>query len=237
MPNPLVAEDAYLEFGHAPFDVVAQNVELLPMERVRRWLVDPNVPGRRKGFYGLALGLADRPRDRSANAALLRRQILAPENDFRAGFDGVLGGYLLLEGEPGLALIESRYLADPGAAVGDVRHAMTALRFYHEYGHAIPQERLCRAMRRLLDRQEFAEAAIVDLARWQDWDALDEITALYGRPEYAQAGIRRAIVGYLLACPEQEASAALATLRAMDPQGVADAERILRQVGSVPQSQ
>ncbi len=80
--NPLVAEDAYLEFGHAPFDVVAQNVELLKMDRVRHWLTDPNVPGPRKGFYGLALGLARQPEDRRANAALLREQILKPEDDF-----------------------------------------------------------------------------------------------------------------------------------------------------------
>ena len=33
--DPLVANDAYLEFGHAPFDDVAKVADLLPMERLR----------------------------------------------------------------------------------------------------------------------------------------------------------------------------------------------------------
>jgi len=45
---------------------------------------------------------------------------------------GIFGGYLIAVGEPALELIEDRYLANPTAANGDVRHAMTALRFYHE---------------------------------------------------------------------------------------------------------
>ena len=50
----------------------------------------------------------------------LRRAILA-------GFDGLLGGYLLLTGPKGLELLDSRYFANPKAAIGDVEHAMRAL--------------------------------------------------------------------------------------------------------------
>ena len=104
--DPLIADDAYLEFGHAPFDTIARAVEVLPMDRIRRWMTDAKIPPERKGFYGLALGLARSEADRSSNAKLLHDLILLPENDFRAGFDGVLGGYLMLAGEPGLELLE-----------------------------------------------------------------------------------------------------------------------------------
>ncbi len=144
---------------------------------------------------------------------------------------------MLLAGDAGLELIESRYLADPDAAVGDVRHAMTALRFYHEYGREISPQRLCQAMRRLLGRAEFSEAAIVDLARWQDWTAVGTIAALWPASGEAQPSLRRAIVGYLLACPQRQAADALAALRANDPQGVADAESVLSATGSVPQAE
>jgi len=233
--NPLVAEDAYLEFGHAPFDVVAESAELLPMDKVRRWLTDPAVPASRKGFYGLALGLARDAADREQNAALLREQIVTPDDDFRSGFDGILGGYLLLSGVPGLELIEASYLADPKAAVGDVRHAMTALRFYHECGRQIPTDRLSAAMRHLLARPEFAEAAIIDLARWQDWTAMDQIAGLYSSEAYAQPATRRAIVGYLTACPKDDAARALRELRELDPQGIAAAEAALNTLGGVRQ--
>ncbi len=235
--NPLVAEDAYLEFAHAPFEQVAAAAELLPMQRIVGWLGDPNIPAHRKGFYGLALGLARETSVRQGNASYLRELILAREDDFRAGFDGVLGGYLLLEGSRGLELIESRYFANPQAAVGDVRHALTALRFYHEYGHDISPQQLAAAVRKLLVRSDFAEAVIVDLARWQAWDALPDIVVLYDDPNYAETAIQRAIVGYLLACPLPTARNALHQLRERDPQGVAAAEAVLSRTGSVPQTE
>jgi hypothetical protein len=234
--NKLIAEDAYLEFGHAPFDQVAAASSMLSMHQVRSWLTDATVPGGRKGFYGLVLGLARDPAVRAVNAELLNKLILAPEDDFRAGFDGILGGYLLLDPASGLSLIESRYLTNPQAAVGDVRHAQAALRFYHEYGREISARQLSLATRKLLARPEFAESAIVDLARWQDWDALPEVTSLFTKAGFAQPAVRRAVVGYLLACPEQRARLALASLRALDAAGVAEAEQVLSTTGSVPQA-
>lgn len=234
--DPLVAEDAYLEFGHAPFDQVAQAADSLSLADLRRWLVDPKVPPHRKGFYGLAVGLRAQGDQRAAAAEFLRTLIIQPEDDFRSGFDGVLGGYLLLAGEPGLELIESRYLANPKARDGDVRHALTALRFYHEYGQGITTARLSQAVARLLTREEFAEAAIVDLARWQCWDALELVTAVYERPT-SELRARRAVIGYLLACPGAAARNALARLRANDPRGVADAEQVLSQTSGTAASE
>ena len=93
--EPLIAEDAYLEFGHAPYDEVRAVAKHLPMAEIRRWVVDPNIPQFRKGFYGLALGLATNKADREANTAVLRKIIDSPESDFRQGFDGAIGGYLI----------------------------------------------------------------------------------------------------------------------------------------------
>ncbi len=230
--DPLLAEDAYLEFGHAPFDQVAAVVDLLPMPSLRKWIVDPRVPQSRKGFYGLALGLARSETDRAENVALLRKLTLEPADDFRGGFDGVLGGYLVAAGEPALAIIEQNILGNPRAAEGDVRHAQTALRFCHEFGRrSIPPERLCAATRRLLSRPEFAAAATIDLGRWQDWEALDRVVALFGQPGYDTPETTRAVVGYLLACPSDRAARQLARLRKLDPKAVADAERHLSLLG------
>ncbi|MFO0900065.1 MAG: hypothetical protein U0836_21745 [Pirellulales bacterium] len=231
--DPLVAADAYLEFGHAPFDEVRQAADAFSQEKLRRWLVDPGVPGDRKGFYALALGLAQAPAERKANAALLSKLIAAPADDFRAGFDGVLAASLLLSGEQGLAKIEERILANPKSRDGDVRHSLSALRFYHDYGREIPPERLAQALHPLLDRPEFAAAAIVDLARWQDWSQLGRVAGLYQKPKFDTPAVQEAVVGYLLVCPEPAAAAALAELRASDPQGVAAAEAGAARFGGV----
>lgn len=230
--DPLAAEDAFNEFGHAPYDAVQQVAQHIDPAQLRHWLADPLVRGERKGFYGLALGLAGRQQDRPRNETFLKQQIERPADDFRAGFDGILAGYLVLAGEPALALIEQRYFVEPQARVGDVRHAMAALRFYQEFGREIPTARLSRALEHLLNRPEFASEAIVDLARWQDWDAVERIAKLYTVAPPPPAATRRAVVGYLLACPTPAGGSALAHLRRQDPQGVAQIEKQL-QLGAV----
>ena len=150
--NPLVADDALQEFAHASFDDTVQAARTLPMANCAAgWSIRKSL--RRKGFYGLALGLAIDPGDRRLNEKVLHRQIIAPASDFRAGFDGLLGGYLLLTGQKGLELLDSRYFANPKAAIGDVQHAMRALRFYHQFGHGIDPVRQAEALSHTLVRR------------------------------------------------------------------------------------
>ena len=230
-PEPLVAEDAFNEFGHAAYDQAAPATRSISSEKLQAWLVDPRVPAGRKGFYGLALGLARDDAGRAKNIDFLRALVVQPADDFRAGFDGILGGYLVAGGEPALKTIEDRFLLNPAAADGDLRHVVGALRFYWEYGRDIPPQRLRAAMRRLLSRPEFAAAAVVDLARWQDWQALDAVAALYTKDPPPVAATRRAIVGYLLACPDSRAAEELQRLRRQDPDGVQRAEQPLSILG------
>jgi hypothetical protein len=231
-PDPLVAEDAYLEFGHAPYDVVVKAADALPMDRLRKWLKNDAVPEVRKGFYGMALGLAKGDADRRANAEVLKQQILAEDDDFRAGFDGVLAGYLLLEGRKGLTLIDRRYLSSADAKVGNVRHALAALRFYAESGKEIPTSEICNAVRHTLRRPEFGDRVIIDLARWQDWSDVTQVAELYQTTDASQ-GLRQAVIGYLRACPDEEAKAALGRIRTNDPKGVAAAEETLEKLGGL----
>ncbi|MGH7139782.1 MAG: hypothetical protein ACREHD_28915, partial [Pirellulales bacterium] len=152
------------------------------------------------------------------------RMITAPASDFRSGFDGVLGGYLWLEKEKGLARLERRYLDDSHAATGDLRHFMTALRVYHDTGREIPKNDLLRAYRRLLQRPALAATVATDLRRWQDWQALDQVASLFGRPAYDDPAIERAVIAYLLACPLPGAERQVVRLRKLVPERVAEAE-------------
>jgi hypothetical protein len=236
--EPLIAEDAYLELAHAPYDAVAQVADTLDMSRLRHWLGAAAVPDSRKGLYGLLLGLAVRPADKAANEALLRQiieaqcQVTASSSlgrDFRGGFDGALGGYLALTGSEGLDLLDALLLSRPDAAEGNLRHAITALRFAHEYLPQISRDRLGRSLRLLLARPGFAAATIVDLARWRDEAALDQVVALYDVAWPQQPAIRQAVVGYLLALDTVQSAKALAKLQARDPAGVSAAEEHIRQ--------
>jgi hypothetical protein len=222
-----IARDAYLEFAHAPYEDVLAVADKFDFADFRRWLQSAAVPDERKGFYAVVLGMATRDRDRSENASLLKRLIVEDRADFRAGFDGILAGYLLLSGETGLRLIEQRLFANDQAPHGDVRHATKAVRFYYEYGPEALHGPIARATARLVERPEFAAAAITDLARWQHWHVLDRVAAMYDQKAFADGPTHRAIIGYLKACPKAEADEALERLRKLDPTGVAAAEKWL----------
>jgi hypothetical protein len=207
----------------------------LPMDKMRQWIVDPDIPQFRKGFYGIALGLATNDADRKSNIAVLRQLIDAPASDFRQGFDGAIGGYLIAEGPRALKHIEDRYLANPKARGGDVRHVISALRFYYEYGDQIDHKLLAAALAKLLKRREFAAEVVTDLARWEHWTVLDQVAGLYNYDRDTTLAIRRAVVGYLLACPLKSANSALDALRRSDPKGVAKAEQYHRQLSALSQ--
>ncbi len=226
----LLAEDAYLEFAHAPYDVVAQAAVWVDAERLRGWIQSPDVPDERKGLYGLLLGLAGDETDRVRNAQRLREEIERPALDLRAGFDGMLAGYLLLEGEAGLEMVEARILGNKQAAEGDVRHAVAALRFHQIHARRISHERLGKAFALLLDRPGFAAEVIGDLARLRCWDMLAQVVGKFGDEHAQDAAVDRAVIGYLLACPLDEASRALAELRRRHPRRVAEAEAVLRRL-------
>jgi hypothetical protein len=219
-----IADDVYQEFGHAALEDILKIADRLPFAKMREWLVDRQVPQERKGFFGVALGLAKTDADRAANLSVLKRVIDAKETDFRAGFDGVLGGYLLLDSEKALADVAQRYFANANAAEGDVRHAISAVRFFHEHDRTIDRERFREALRPLVGRPEFAGPAILDLARWKDWSLIGKVAAAYGDAKFPQPSTGEAAVAYLLACPEKAAAEALAVLRQQDPNGVAAAE-------------
>jgi hypothetical protein len=244
--DPQVADDAYREFARAPLDAVADVADAVDFAEVRRRLVDPAVPDERKGLYGLVLGMAADPPTRARNVELLK-QIIAgsnntgstgtestgtgPPSDFRAGFDGILGGLLWAEGAAGLDLIDKQLLANREAAEGDVRHAQTALRFYQQYGRDIPSERMKGSLALLLDRPSTAAGALEDLTRRRDWDFVDRAEKLFLASPGDDATLDRAVVGYLLVSSRPEAEGALKRLHEASPRRVDEARRYLSLVG------
>ena len=220
-----VAEDAFREFGRAPFEAVAAVADGLPYASLRAWLADAGVPGERKGFYGMALGLVAPGAERDANRTLLRKMVVAPAGEFRAGFDGILGGFLLAEGVAALDLIDERFLRNPQAAEGDVRHAQAALRFYLQYGRDVPESRLVASVASLLDRPATAPGALQDLTRRRAWTYSARAEELFLQSSGDDPALDRAVVGYLLVCPDVAAAQALRKLKSAAPERTAAALR------------
>lgn len=221
-PDPAIAADAFAEFGRAPFADVRAAADAFDVRALQAWLADPGVDQRRRGLYGLLLGVAARAAHDPAVArdctAALVRALDAPGDDFRAGFDGIVAGLLVAEGEGGLGSLRDRGLFGPAARPLDQRHLLAALRFAGEsLGDTLPRERIAAATRLLLARPAVAADAAIDLARYRDWDAVDDVAGLWDALGRDDPLVRRAVAGYLAACPLPAATRQLEAIRHRDP--------------------
>ncbi len=224
-PDPAIAADAFTEFALADYAAVRAAADAVDATRLRGWLGEAGIDPRRRGLYGLLLGIrtarATDAAERDANLSALRHFIDAPADDFRMGFDGALGGLLVAEGEPGLESLRQRGLFGAGSRAIDQRHLLAALRFAAEsLDDSLPRERVAAATALLLASPAVAADAAIDLARYRHWGAWQEVAALWDSIGREDPLVRRAVAGYLAACPLPEARSRLADLRHKDPQRV-----------------
>ncbi|MFM8635458.1 MAG: hypothetical protein ACKOEX_11725, partial [Planctomycetia bacterium] len=183
-PEPGIAADAFTEFGLAPLAAVREAADAFDREALRRWVTEPGIDPRRRGFYGLALGIvaaaAGDGEDRRRSIEALRSAIAAPSSDFRAGFDGLLGGLLVAEGPRALEWFDRIGLFGPAARPADQKHLLSALRFaWEELDDEIPRDQITAAMARLLTSPVVAADVVVDLTRQQAWDHAEAVAALW----------------------------------------------------------
>jgi hypothetical protein len=210
-PDQLVANDAYGEFANAPYKDIAAVASVLPRDKIRGWLTRPETPQTRLGLYGMLLGLCGNEGD----AKMLAEKIAPNSDEFRIGLDGMISGYLLLTGNPGLDNIDDwKFKIHNGkkAAFSETYAAMMGLRFMWQYaGGKISSGRLQQSMRILLDQPELADLVIADLARWKDWSVQDRLMSLYGKGDYNIPSIKRSIIRYMLASTDTKGDAGAST--------------------------
>jgi hypothetical protein len=221
-PDPAIAADAFTEFGLAPFADVRAAAAAIDPDRVRAWISEPGIDARRRGLYGLLVGIVAATTENPAVATgcidALRHAVTAPADDFRAGFDGLLAGVLVAEGERGLDFFRDRGLFNRTARPLDQRHLLAALRFaWESLGDTIPRGRIIAATTDLLASPAVAADATVDLARYQAWDAVAVVSPLWDALGTDDPLIRRAVAGYLAACPLPAAKQALERIRERSP--------------------
>jgi hypothetical protein len=234
-PDRAISNDAYAELMGAPVNVLQAVSETFPREKLRRWLVDPKLPVTRQSGYGMMLGMCGDADD----ARLLEKRMASRDLERQIGIEGVIFGYLLLAGEPGLARIEKLRLANPDVSDGEVFAAVHAIQRYWEYSNAkIGRQKLQQAIHLLIDRPALSDTAITTLARCKDWSVQDRLMRLYDTLDLDDKSTKRAIVCYLIAStsevpkagsgqPDRATAAAqyLKQLREKDPNLVIQTER------------
>jgi hypothetical protein len=233
-----VAIDAFGELANSKYEDLQKIVDRFPRESLRTWVSSPETTITRRGLYGMMLGLCGS----AADAELLQALLLENRLPEGPGIDGVMAGYLLLAGEPGLQKLSAAALGDRNAPISQSLSLINALRFLWDYGQSrVPGAAQKAALRQALDHPQLADVVLIDLARWRDWELMDRLVAGYGQGFWSDRDRKRAIVRFLLTAEKDapsgaaaplpdhvaQAGAALAKLRETDPAIVASAERRL----------
>lgn len=200
-PDVDIAADAYHECSIASATDVIRVARKFPPEKLRAWLFGKSQAPRttiRGGLYATMLGWCG---DRS-DIEPLRSYIVAPlkDDDFRIGTEGYITAYLMLAGYRGLPEIEQFKLMAKESPFSERYAAIQAVRYLYQHGEGrIPQARLRQCMHKLVDQPDLAEIAIIDLARWKDWELQTRILKLYGSGgEFNGRRVKKAMINYML---------------------------------------
>ncbi len=215
-PEPLLAGDAYDEFALAPYEQIKKVKDALDREKLWGWLDDKNVSPDRKRLYYTLLGVVAADED----ASRLEKKLRSTEPNDHAGLDALIACYLTVSGEKALPTIDDLFLTNTKCAYGDTYAAIMALRFQGTDGNAIDRKLLLNSMRHLLDRPDYADLVIPDLARWEDWSQIDKLVELFEKADDSNSWVRVPVINYLRACPLPVAKEKLAYLETIDPKAV-----------------
>ncbi|SFI00423.1 hypothetical protein [Planctomicrobium piriforme] len=198
-PDVDVAIDAYGEFAGSPYENLQEIAHEFSSQQVLGWLLNPETTPTRRGFYGLLLGLCGSKEDAKA----IEPTLLAKTDEVRFGLDGMMAGYVLLTGETGLKTLADAKLKQPNVPPGEIFALLQTLRFLWQYEQDIvPPEQLKVTLRLVLDHPQYADMAIIDLARWKDWQLIPQLGERYGQGTYADADVRRAVIRFLMIASE-----------------------------------
>jgi hypothetical protein len=214
--DEMLARDAYDEFAKAPYADVKELRPRMKHDRLIAWLQDQTLPASRRRLYLTMLGICGT----AADLPMLEQMIRSDQREIKTALDAMIACYLTLKGPEGMTLIEDLFLKNKKAEYTDTYAAIMALRFHGQEEQVIPKERLVAGLRHMLDRPELADLVIPDLARWQDWSAMDRLVALFKEADQNSSWVRVPVINYLRACPLPEAKVRIEELAKIDPDAV-----------------
>jgi hypothetical protein len=214
--DEMLARDAYDEFAKAPYADVKALKPRMKHDRLIAWLQDQTLPASRRRLYLTMLGICGSASD----LPMLEQMIRSDQREIKTALDAMIACYLTLKGPEGMPLVEELFLRNKKAEYTDTYAAIMALRFHGQEEQTIPKERLVAGLRHMLDRPELADLVIPDLARWQDWSAMERLVTLFKEADQNSSWVRVPVINYLRACPLPEAKKHIDELAKIDPDAV-----------------
>lgn len=212
-PDPMLAKDAYEEFGQAPYPEIKKLKDVYDHDQIVRWITNKDVLQSRRRLYFVLLGVCGSEKD----APLLEKLMSSDDDVDRLGLDSMIGCYITLTGNKGLDKIDELFLKNEQREYGDIFSALVALRFHGTEGGVVDRKRLLESFRLFLDRTEYADLVIRDLARFEDWSQMDRLVKLFKEATDETSWVRVPVINYLRSCPKPKAKEYLDELKEIDP--------------------
>jgi hypothetical protein len=218
----LLASDSYDEFARASYAAIKAFKDELDRGQLLAWIQSPDMPATRKRLYLMMLSACGT----EAEIPMLEQLLRQEDRKAKAGFDSVIACYLTLTGPQGLKLVNDLFLHNKSAAYIDTYATIMALRFHAAETDVIPREQIMSSLRLVLGRPQMADLVIPDLARGQDWSAIDQLVEMFKNANSSSSWSRIPIINYLRACPLPEAKAHLAQLEQIAPKAFEQANSL-----------
>ncbi|MDL2410075.1 hypothetical protein PY650_31560 [Rhizobium calliandrae] len=204
-PDALVAQIAWQELAHAPYQALETVRSRIDAGTVERWLNDPKLASRH-ATYTLVLGFVGG----SADAERLEQKMEAARTSHDAtNLAAMIGADLELRGPSRIGWVEATYFADHTRTMPEIEAALLALNVHGEASGTISREQVIEAYRVFIrERPAMAGFVALQLADWNYWDAATEYAALLKSDAVKDPASQFAVVNYL-----QRAAAAKAALQ------------------------
>lgn len=225
-----LARDAYDEFAKAPYAAVRSLKDDFDHDEIVARIDNPGIPATRRRLYFVMLGIVGDDKDVSYLEAMMK----SPDREQRRGLDMIVFCYLSIRGESGLPMIEERFLRNQDCDYSDTYAAIMALRMHAAEQVTLQPKHIVGPLRGVLERPQLADLVIPDLARWEDWTAMDKLFELYKTADEKSSWVRVPVVNYLRACPLPRAKELIAECEKIDPQAVKRAHSFFPSVASPP---
>lgn len=211
--DPMLAKDAYEEFGAAPYEDVQKLKKDYDHDQLVKWITNKDVLQNRRRLYFVMLGICGSKDD----SKLLEKLMRSKDPVDRMGLDSLIGCYITLTGDKGLDTVDELFVKNKDREYGDIFAALQALRFHGSEGGVVEKDRLLESFRLFLDRTEYADLVIRDLARFEDWSQIDRLVKLFKDAKEDTSWVRVPVINFLRSCPLPKAKVHLEELKKLDP--------------------
>ena len=218
----MLRRDAFDEFGKAPYETLIRLKPLLSAGQLINGIEDAKTPSNIRKLYYTLLSICGS----AEHIPFLKARIDQEKSQQSEALPAMIACYLSLTGPEGLPVVERAYLSSE--ETDDARRAgaaITALRFHGEEANLIGREQIAAIFRNMLKRPQLGARVLSDLARWEDWSIVNQVSELFVTAEGDSLWIREPAVRYLIACPLPEAKKQLERLASIDPAAVRNGRR------------